>query len=304
MIHLSCLADWIVGLPDTNICDETTGKYYRTSQLPLVAYSAGSFTGDSYLANGVRQNPPLSTALQKKGVISNYGYITITTDSVDGPPLLTAGTALTTDQTTASPTTQSTTAQSTATNPAPTTIDSGSKEDDGSVCFPANSMVLLETGEEIAMSNLSVGHRVHVGYGTYSPVFMFTHKLADTIARFVQIETATGHIISLTSSHYLYINSELAAAKSVVPGDKVELEYGAPVTVTRVSSVLYRGLYNPQTIHGDIVVSGVRASTYTTKLEPVVAHAALSPLRAMYLAFRFHSAALEGGAPRILEGFL
>ncbi|PXF45858.1 hypothetical protein BWQ96_04395 [Gracilariopsis chorda] len=41
------------------------------------------------------------------------------------------------------------------------------------------------------------------------------------------------------------------------------------------------GLYNLQTKHGDIVMNGVIASTYTKLLVLSVAHAAVTPLRAV-----------------------
>ncbi len=46
-----------------------------------------------------------------------------------------------------------------------------------------------------------------------------------------------------------------------------------------VDTVWERGLYNPQTAAGDIVVDGFVASTYTTFASPRAAHALLAPLR-------------------------
>ena len=43
-----------------------------------------------------------------------------------------------------------------------------------------------------------------------------------------------------------------------------------------------KGLYNPLTLAGDIVVDGILASTYTKAVTPKMAHAALAPLRMMY----------------------
>jgi hypothetical protein len=63
-----------------------------------------------------------------------------------------------------------------------------------------------------------------------------------------------------------------------------------------VSKVLATGLYNPQTLQGDVVVDNVRASTYTTAVEPAFAHAVLTPLRAAYSALGFSTASLEAGS--------
>ena len=45
-----------------------------------------------------------------------------------------------------------------------------------------------------------------------------------------------------------------------------------------------RGLYNPHTLHGDVVVDGVLTSTYTGVVHPALAHALLAPLRQLYSA--------------------
>ena len=45
----------------------------------------------------------------------------------------------------------------------------------------------------------------------------------------------------------------------------IELASGASAVVERVSVVSGKGLFNPQTVLGDIVVNNVRASTHTTK---------------------------------------
>ena len=51
-----------------------------------------------------------------------------------------------------------------------------------------------------------------------------------------------------------------------------------------VRSARKTGLYNPHTLHGDIVVDGVLTSTYTAAFSPTLAHVALAPLRALYRA--------------------
>ncbi len=129
------------------------------------------------------------------------------------------------------------------------------------------------------MSSVSIGDIVKVGPAEFSPVFMFTHKLADTVHKFVTLKTAGGVSLSLTKGHYLYVNGVLSAAGEVTVGDELQLGSG---TVDRVASVVSRvgeGLYNPQTVNGNIVVNGVVSSTYTTAVEPTFAHAILAPFR-------------------------
>ena len=116
----------------------------------------------------------------------------------------------------------------------------------------------------------------------YSDVYMFSHKLAAARAEFVRISTAGGLSLSLTANHYLYANERLAVASTVKVGDKVKTATGEADEVTGVSSVWAEGLYNPHTMHGDIVVNGVQTSTYTSDIEPTLAHAALWPVRMLH----------------------
>jgi desert hedgehog len=146
-----------------------------------------------------------------------------------------------------------------------------------------------------------VGDRVHVGRGVFSDVFMFTHRARDAVSAFVALETASGAALRLTHGHYLYVNGALAAAGTVAVGDAVELGGGAADVVARVSTVTSAGLYNPQTVQGDVVVDGVRASTYTTAVQPAFAHAVLGVARALWRLGGVSTDVLEdGGAGALL----
>lgn len=157
---------------------------------------------------------------------------------------------------------------------------------DDAVCFPADATVEVEGGSVKRMDALTIGDRVRVGSGptAFSDVFMFTHKMADSVNIFVQLKLASGDVLRLTPSHYMYVNRVMTAAKNVAVGDEIELGTGARTTVASISSVSDVGLFNPQTLHGDIVVNNVRASTYTTAVEPTLAHKLLAPLRLLFTA--------------------
>ena len=146
-------------------------------------------------------------------------------------------------------------------------------------CFPADATVALENGSVKRMDEIVVGDRVSVGSGKFSEVFMFTHKLSDIKQDFVSLETATGATLRLTAGHYLPVNGKYVPASEANVGDIVTVSSGDSTTITSISSVVGTGLYNPQTSHGDIVVDGVLASTYTTAVERKMAHAMLAPLR-------------------------
>lgn len=170
-------------------------------------------------------------------------------------------------------------------------------------CFPGDATVLLDSGVIRKMADLSIGDRVYTGNGLYSDVFMFTHKLSESQHRFLHIGTASGSKLKVTPGHYLYVNGNLAPAKAIALGDMLELADGSSEPVTQVSEVEASGLYNPQTLNGDIFVDGVKASTYTTAVAPAIAHAALSPLRALYKKTGF-SASVERNFPASLLSML
>jgi len=150
-------------------------------------------------------------------------------------------------------------------------------------CFPGDAAVTLEGGAQKAMRDLNVGDKVLVGKGVYSEVFMFSHRLADAEATFVEITTAST-TLALTRGHYLYANGKLSEARHVKVGDNVTLADGKPALVTAIAAVRKEGLHNPHTLQGDIVVDGVLTSTYTAAFSPTLAHVVLAPLRAMYRA--------------------
>jgi hypothetical protein len=151
-------------------------------------------------------------------------------------------------------------------------------------CFPASATVQLESGATVTMAELEIGASVLAAPGVYSKVYMFSHRLAETKTAFVALETASGASLLLTPDHYLHINGSLAAASTVQIGHLVTLADGSKATVSKVSKQWAAGLYNPHTLHGDIVVDGVQTSTYTQGIAPAVAHAALWPVRALFAA--------------------
>lgn len=82
----------------------------------------------------------------------------------------------------------------------------------------------------------------------------------------------------------MYAGGCFVSAGAVAVWDDLVLADGPPSRVVRVDAVTSSGLYNPQTLDGDIVVGGSLASTYTTAVDPAVASAALAPLRELWVA--------------------
>lgn len=169
------------------------------------------------------------------------------------------------------------------------------------VCFPARAKVTLKNGLMKTMAELNIGDMVAVGRGKYSQVFLFTHASPDTTHVFVTLTTDAGQHIALTPSHHLYVNGALEPAANVIVGDVLELGDGSMSTVAHADIVVDTGLYNPQTLHGDIVVGGVRASTYTNAVNPTLAHSLLAPLRAVYEYAQASCGVFVNGSPALVR---
>lgn len=170
-----------------------------------------------------------------------------------------------------------------------------------SVCFPATATVELEDASVVPMSALKIGDRVRTGPNSFSPVFMFTHKMPETSFAFVSLRTASGASISLTKGHYIFADGRLVAASEVAVGSTVTLASGARDTVVSIGSKAGKGLYNPQTVDGNIVVDGILTSTYTTAVEPALAHAILAPFRFLSRVTGFAFTALESGGGSLAD---
>lgn len=161
--------------------------------------------------------------------------------------------------------------------PSPPALSPSPSAAPDAVCFPARSLVQTPRGL-VRMRDLRLGDSVLVAVDKFSPVFMFSHKIDDGLFPFVELRTARG-AIALSTGHLLYVDGTLRAADTVKPGDLLRLPAGGDESVLSVRAVQETGLYNPQTLHGDIVVDGVVASTYTSAVRPEAAHALLAPIR-------------------------
>lgn len=155
-----------------------------------------------------------------------------------------------------------------------------------SVCFPGDALVELEDGGFRRMDELSIGDKVRVGPNEFSTVFTFTHKMPTTVNEFVQITTSCGAILRLTGGHMLYINGQLGPAGEVRIGDVLILGNGKDTAVVDMNKVRRRGLYNPQTLHGNLVVNNVLTTTFTTTIHACTAQGLLAPVRAIWNAMR------------------
>lgn len=149
-------------------------------------------------------------------------------------------------------------------------------------CFPGSAIVQLIDGQKVRIDSLRLGDQVLAAGGKYSRVFMFSHSEDDGSFRpFVSLTTVSGRVLTLSPGHYVPVrnNRKFSRADNVSIGDVLTISNGLFDIVTGMSRVRARGLYNPHTYAGTIVVDDMVVSCYTAEIYPAAAHSLLSPLR-------------------------
>lgn len=144
-------------------------------------------------------------------------------------------------------------------------------------CFPGDATVLTPDGPK-AMRHVQVGDKVLSGAGgRFSDVYAIVHREEGTKSEYVRIETADGHAVEMSPTHFAVVGSEqrLLVAERVEVGMAVTTSdgrsaHGATTTVTRVSRVVRSGLYSPLTLDGTLVVGGVVAGVFSRNVPPRV----------------------------------
>jgi hypothetical protein len=187
-------------------------------------------------------------------------------------------------------------------------------------CFPSDARVALEGGGAKAMAELAIGDRVlaadAAGRLFFDDVAFFGHREPAASALFVAVTTESGAVLRLTPDHFLPVVSDAAceaagagadlhAARELLPARAVTTAHRVWVAdaaqalrlekVVRVALAEHKGLFNPYTLSGSIVVDGVAASCHSSWIMdaafaalgvplPAGYQALFAPLRALYRA--------------------
>lgn len=130
----------------------------------------------------------------------------------------------------------------------------------------------------------------------FEPVFMFSHQDEQSINTFRKLVAENGQTLTLTPGHYLWASKAIATndfqlvrAADVKVGEWVWALNGtnhASVVATRITSVSTRsarGLYNPHTASGSIIVDSMAAATFTDSISASLAMHGLVTLPAQLL---------------------
>lgn len=182
-----------------------------------------------------------------------------------------------------------------------------------SSCFPADATVTTPGGEQL-MQDLRVGDKVLTtssdGTLIFEDVYFFGHANAETVAKYVELglegalkllEISPKHFVPLcpvTGQPCEYSEHVYKYAQETVPGDHLWVA-GANSTielarVKEVGHTLSKGVFNPYTLGGSVVVNNVLASAHSnwvldglvpasaTGYLPYVYQALFAPGRVLY----------------------
>lgn len=157
-------------------------------------------------------------------------------------------------------------------------------------CFPADAIVYTEDRGPVQMQHVRIGDRLltysESGEAMYDDVYMIGHKDAESFGLFVSITTSDNQTIRLTSDHYIFVvrNDVMNEIPShdVEVGDGLVVGQGHVVLVVTISQVRSRGLFNPYTRNGRIVVDGILASCHSSSMLDGLFHKFGIPLATGY----------------------
>lgn len=178
----------------------------------------------------------------------------------------------------------------------------GVSESRNKACFPGDASIWVyskspgnQKAEPRAMSRLRVGDVIVSGVSDkVDTVFGFTHTISNIWTSMIRLTTYNNRTLVASPGHFLYVRPcgdlrlnrgtwEARIASDVRVGDGlVDAKHGNTEVVMKTDRIMAKGLYNPQTFHGDIVVNGFVVSTFTTSVSsPGTGHALLAPWRAL-----------------------
>lgn len=128
------------------------------------------------------------------------------------------------------------------------------------MCYPSHVRVQLQNGSIKGVGELEVGDWVKIGPGAYSPVASFSIRRPNHKTEMVTLHMENGSQVTMTATHYLYVNSHLKHASEAVVGDHVLTAAGTWTRIVKVQKETVRGVYHPHTAFGEVAVGGIVSS--------------------------------------------
>jgi len=135
-------------------------------------------------------------------------------------------------------------------------------------CFSALTTAFVSGKGSVTMDLIEVGDSVLTGSGEFQPVYSIDHRDINKSTKFLQIMFGNDHnVLEVTPKHMIFMEGHVnpVASGTVDVGDRIATPNGYE-TVTDVGLVERKGVFNPLTADGTIVVSGMIASTFSSLL--------------------------------------
>uniref|UniRef100_A0A7S1CV28 subtilisin n=1 Tax=Cyclophora tenuis TaxID=216820 RepID=A0A7S1CV28_CYCTE len=170
-------------------------------------------------------------------------------------------------------------------------------------CFSSSTLVHEQQQGPISIDKVQIGDRILTSKNTYETVYSLGHRHTSVAATFQQIFTSDStDPLELTPEHMVYlVDGRAVPASSVKVGDRIQFlaitdintTVDASVMVTKISSIIRRGVFAPFTASGTIVVNdGIVASTFlafdTASSNLVIGGSAL-PISYQWLSWAFEA---------------
>lgn len=177
-------------------------------------------------------------------------------------------------------------------------------------CLPGSATVQLEDGNKKRVSDLCIGDRIRTKCG-HSAYYLTSHRDPAALTEMVTIVTESGHSVTATPDHYIPLHQGCNKPMgTVIRGDLISVQTGdcLEASVVKTTSVsVEKGLYNPITLSGDMIVQGVVVSCWSewflegfvnVSFIPSMYQAMMLPIRILYYvlpsAFVHFAIAFEG----------
>ncbi|CDF39545.1 unnamed protein product [Chondrus crispus] len=254
---ISCIAQlvpspgWFVGIHSRDMCNETdeASEFVRIDSRALVGWISGRYNDTEYFVEEYTEADPPMEITQVTGKLEQYGEVNIRSD------------------------------------------DFKESQESMRACFPAGELVTMADGSRQPIESISRNDAVaSTDLETPSEIFMHSHADPHAVASFVHVQYADGEKtgnLRVSPGHYVYRRGQdsmpmLLKAADIAVGDFLIGADRLPKRVVQVSSVTGSGLFNPHSLNGDLIVSGVRVSCFTTAVKPLVASSAMAPLRLLH----------------------
>ncbi|CAF1429265.1 unnamed protein product [Adineta steineri] len=156
-------------------------------------------------------------------------------------------------------------------------------------CFYMTDMAQSPKGNEIPIKDLQIGEQVlaidHNDQIVSTEIVSFLHYENNSQTFFYIFTTETGHQISVTSDHLMFIGNQtyiqarfidLTQHNLYIMGNNGQLQ---PSRIRSIDVQLKQGYATPITQHGTLIVNNISASCYSSIYHHNLGHMAMAPLR-------------------------